>query len=93
MGNRAYMVEAKYEDQRFAGSVLKEYLYRSPKRVAEIINERMASPPSGCSGSRTAAIPPREFCERNGFAVLNRFCPTGAQGENDEDRGFQADEG
>jgi hypothetical protein len=40
MGNRAYMVEAKYEDQRFTGSVLKEYLYRSPKRVAEIITTR-----------------------------------------------------
>lgn len=27
---------------RFAGSVLEEYLYRSPKRAAEMINERMA---------------------------------------------------
>ena len=42
MGNRAYMVEAKYEDQRFAGSVLEEYLYRSRKRAAEMIKERMA---------------------------------------------------
>jgi hypothetical protein len=27
---------------RFAGSVFEEYLYRSPKRAAEMINERMA---------------------------------------------------
>ena len=50
-------LEPEHEYMRFAGSVLEEYLYRSPKRVAEMINERMASPPSGCSASRTAAIP------------------------------------
>ena len=33
-------------------------------------------------------------CVANRWGICDpRFCPTGAQGENDEDRGFQADEG
>jgi hypothetical protein len=47
---------------RFAGSVLEEYLYSSPKRVAEMNNERMALALSGCSGPRTAAILTRGSC-------------------------------
>ena len=35
-------LEPEHEYTRFAGSVLEEYLYRSPKNAAEMIYQRMA---------------------------------------------------